>query len=40
VQTTRLAESFEFLTRSVALTGEIPVQSHVRSSCFFANHLN
>jgi len=36
VQATRLAESFELLTGSVAL---IPVQSHVRSGYFLANRL-
>jgi len=41
VQTTRLAVSFDTSTRSVTRTGvDIPAQSHVRSSCFFANRLN
>jgi len=35
VQATRHATSFEPLTRSVARTGEIHVQSHVPFQCFF-----
>ena len=38
VQTTRLAESFDWVC-SAYWTREIPMQSHLRSSCFFHEPL-
>jgi len=42
VQTARLSASFDTLNqvRNLYRNGDIPAQSHVRSSCFFANRLN